>query len=114
MADIQHWNLQRILESLQLEINDGDTVGAELTELAIEAQGEVLDILEDESITAPATADSRLGNIINIRTKGKWVEKSDSTRGERIISHSEKLLDRYVGKKKKSQNKFHLTAGPEA
>lgn len=96
MAEVHHYDLERILEDLKIAIADSDSVGVQLTELALEAEGEVLDALTAKSIAAPTSTNSRLGNIVNIRTRGKWIQQTDRDGGQKIIDYSDKLLSNWI------------------
>lgn len=111
MPEVHHYDLERILEDLQIEASESDPEGKKIIERALEAEGEVLDALEDESITPPTTYDSRLANIVNIRTRGKHIQITDRDGGQKLIDYSDKLLAKWIGKKKKSHQQFYPTSG---
>lgn len=111
MAEVHHYNLERILEDLQIEATESDTVGKQLIDMALESEGEVLDEVAASDIATPSAVDARLTNIVNIRTRGKWIQRTDTDRGQKLIDRSDKLLGRWVAKQTSGQDICLKTAG---
>lgn len=108
MADTHYYDFQKILDMLDIEASDADPVGLEIIELAHESENEINTMLKPYMtvpISVPLSAnDGIIGHATNIRTRGKWIEKTDHERGKYFIDQSDKMVNLYIEASQKAQD----------